>query len=150
MRIIAPAALAPVLIGLASGVHAQSQDFIQDCRAYIDRKGYSSDYIEQKVGKRQRGLPSRWRGNVPVAQVQAGDVVLIALRQPGAQHAAYVEEVRKDADGSVQSLRLSEWNWGRMVDQRCFVTENFGRLAPERWIPLSAVAGVWRPSGGTE
>jgi hypothetical protein len=124
----------------------QTASFIKDCQPWIDKKGYSTDYIEQKTGKKQPGLAGSWRGNVPVQQVQARDVVLIALRRPGAQHAALVEEVRRNADGTVNAIRLSEWNWGRMTHERCLVTENFGRLADERWVEASAVAQVWRPS----
>ena len=129
-----------------TAVHAQSANFLRDCQEWIDKKGYSTDYIEQKIGKRQRGLASAWRGNVAVREVQPGDVVLIALSAPGAQHAALAEEVRKNSDGSVSAVRVSEWNWGRTTNERCLITENFGRLAPERWINLSSIAQVWRPS----
>jgi hypothetical protein len=128
-----------------ASAHAQSTSFLRDCQAWIEKKGYSTDYIEQKVGKRQPGLASAWKGNIAVKDVQPGDVVLVRLNRPGAQHAAFVEEVRKDPDGAVSSLRLSEWNWGRATDERCLVSETFGRLAPPRWIDLAAVAQVWRP-----
>jgi hypothetical protein len=125
---------------------AQSANFIRDCQSWIERRGYSTDYIEAKTGRRQPGLASSWRGNIQPRDVRPGDVVLLRLRAPGAMHAAYVEEVRKSADGALDGIRVSEWNWGRMSDARCLVTENFGRLAPPRWIELSAVAHVWRPS----
>lgn len=127
-------------------VHAQSPTFIKACQNWIDKKGYSTDYIEQKTGKRQPGLASEWRGNVPVEDVQPGDVILIRLSAAGAQHAALVDEVRKKADGTVSEIRLSEWNWGPMTDQRCLITENFGKLSPTRWITRDNVAHVWRPS----
>ncbi len=130
-------------------VHAQSASFIRDCQKWIDQKGYSTDYIEQKLGKRQPGMASSWRGNILVENVQPGDVVLLGFRRPDgseSRHAAFVEEARWSADGAVSRLRLSEWNWGRMTDKRCLVTVTYGRLAPERWIELSAVAQVWRPS----
>jgi hypothetical protein len=129
-----------------AAVHAQSPAFLRDCRNWIDKKGYSTDYIEQKTGKRQPGLASDWRGNLPVPDVAPGDVILIRLRVPGAMHAALVDEVRTNADGTVNSVRVSEWNWGPLTDQRCLVTENFGRLSPIRWIPLDAIAYVWRSS----
>jgi len=130
----------------STAAHAQSANFLKDCQQWIDKKGYSSDYIEQKLGKRQWGLPGSWRGNVAVRDVQAGDVVLIALTAAGAQHAAYVEEVRRNPDGAVNGIRISEWNWGPMTNARCLITENFGKLAPERWIDAGSVAAVWRPS----
>jgi hypothetical protein len=77
------------------------------------KKGYSTDYIEQKIGKRQPGLASEWRGNASVSHVQTGDAILIRLPVPGAQHAALAEEVRRNADGTVTEIRLSEWNWAK-------------------------------------
>lgn len=126
--------------------HAQSESFTRDCQQWIDRKGYSTDYIEQKIGKRQPGLAGAWRGNVSVEDVQTGDVALLRLKQPGAQHAAFVEEIRRGPDGTVRALRLSEWNWGPLTFERCLITKTFGQLAPERWIELTAVAQVWRPN----
>ena len=126
--------------------HAQSAGFIRDCQNWIDKKGYSTDYIEQKTGKRQPGLAGAWRGNIPVQDVQPGDVVLLPLRVPGAMHAALVEEVRRNPGKAVSGIRVSEWNWGQVTDRRCLITENFGRLAPPRWIDPNAVAHVWRPS----
>ena len=130
----------------STAAHAQSANFLKDCQQWIEKKGYSSDYIEQKLGKRQRGLPGSWRGNVAVRDVQAGDVALIALPAAGAQHAAYVEEVRRNAERAVTGIRISEWNWGPTTNTRCLITENFGKPAPERWIESSSVAAVWRPS----
>src|SRR5437870_6482026 len=90
--------------------HAQSPNFIKDCQHWIDKKGYSTDYIEQKTGKRQPGLASEWRGNVSVQDVQPGEVVLIRLRAPEAMHAALVDEIRRNADGTISGIRISEWN----------------------------------------
>ena len=130
----------------SDSVQAQSANFIRDCQKWIDQKGYSTDYIELKTGKRQPGLAGSWRGNIPAQNVQPGDVILLRLRVPGAMHAALVEEVRMTAGGAVSGVRVSEWNWGQMTDQRCLVTENFGRLSPERWIESEAIAQVWRTS----
>jgi len=89
---------------------------------------------------------SEWRGNVSVQDVQPGDVMLIRLRAPGAMHAALVDEIRRNADGTISGIRISEWNWGPMTDQRCLVTEHFGRLSPPRSITLDTIALLWRPS----
>src|ERR1043166_6770161 len=127
----------------ASLVLAQSPSFTRACQKWIDQKGYSTDYIEQKTGKRQPGLASERRGNLPVENVQRGDVGLIKLPRE-AMHAALVEEVRSASD-TPSSVRVSEWNWGRMTDQRCLITENFAKTG-ERWLNLDSVALVWRPS----
>ena len=137
---------AAILLVSPAAARAQSASFLADCKRYIDQKGYSTDYIEEKTGKRQPGLAAAWRGNVAVREVQPGDVVLIRLRVPGAMHAALAEEIARKSDGTVERIRVSEWNWGRTTDARCLVTENFGRLAPERWVDPDAVAYVWRPS----
>jgi hypothetical protein len=135
----------PVFLCL-SLAHAQSPAFTRACQKWIDEKGYSTDYIEQKTGKRQEGLASEWRGNVASQNIQAGDVVLIRPPVRDAMHAAFAEEIRRNAEGTASSIRISEWNWGRMTDQRCLITENFGKLSPSRWISLDAVAQVWRPT----
>jgi hypothetical protein len=142
----AAAVVALILLGGAVLSHAQSPKFLADCRAWVERKGYSTDYIEQKTGKRQPGLAGSWRGNVDLDRAEPGDVVLVRLRAPGAMHAALVEEVRRGTGGAVSAVRVSEWNWGRMTDERCLVTENFARLAPARWVDADAIALVWRPS----
>jgi hypothetical protein len=120
---------------------AQSPAFTRACQKWIDQKGYSTDYIEHKSGKRQPGLASEWKGNVAVESVRPGDVVLIKLPRD-AMHAACVEEVRS-ANGSA-TVRISESNRGRMTDRRCLVTENFGKTR-ERLIPRDSIAYVWRP-----
>ena len=76
-------------------LHAQSPAFIKACQNWIDKKGYSTDYIEQKTGTRQPGLASEWRGNVQVEDLQPGDVILIHLSVAGAMHAALADEVRQ-------------------------------------------------------
>ena len=130
----------------SSSAPAQSPSFSRDCQSWIDRKGYSTEYIEQKTGKRQPGLAGSWRGNVPVKEVQPGDVALQRLHAPGAMHAALVEEVRRDGAGAIAAVRVSEWNWGKVTDARCLITENFGQLSPSRWIALNDIALVWRTS----
>ena len=60
---------------------AQEFNFQRDCARWIEKHGYSTDYIKQKVGKRQPGTAGNWRGNVDVKDVQPGDVVLTWLRK---------------------------------------------------------------------
>jgi hypothetical protein len=147
-RALACAAAVALTISLLwSGTSlAQSASFMADCQKWIAQKGYSTDYIELKTGKRQPGLAGSWRGNVPVESVEPGDVALIRLRVPGAMHASFVEEIRRNAEGKMSAVRVSEWNWGKLTDQRCLVTETFGRLAPVRWVDIDTVAHVWRTS----
>ena len=130
----------------AASAQAQSPQFLRDCQPWIEKKGYSTDYIEQKTGKRQPGLAGSWRGNVALQEVEPGDVVLISLKAPGAMHAALVERIERNADKSVLRVQVSEWNWGRTTEARCLVTENFGRAGAPRLIEASAIAQVWRPS----
>ena len=138
-------ALALLLAGEALAQPTGNQRFQRDCQRWIEQKGYSTDYIEQKLGKRQPGLAGSWRGNVTLAEVAPGDVALIRFSTPGALHAALVERVRRNDAGQPVALQVSEWNWGKIVEPRCLVTENFGRLAPTRWAAVDSVAHVWRP-----
>ena len=121
--------------------------FDKDCARWIEQHGYSADYIKMKTGKRQPGTPNGWRSNVGKQDVQPGDVVITLLREKGqAMRASYVETVTKNPDGSVFGVVVSEWNEGRYIDERCFVTDHFGRLSPQRPIPLDQVVKVWRPT----
>jgi hypothetical protein len=121
-------------------------EFNRDCRQWLNKRGYSVDYILLKTGKRQPGMATKWRSNVAAKEVQFGDVVTSRLRErPAASRASYVEEVRRNADGSPSDVRVSEWNMGRYTDKRCFVTDKFGILT-EKWIPVDALVVVWRPS----
>ncbi len=140
-------ALAALLCVAAAAAAAQEFNFQRDCAPWIEKRGYSTDYIEQKVGKRQPGTADGWRGNVAAKDVQPGDVVLTLIREKGrSMRASYVEDVRRNADGSPGAVFVSEWNMGRYIDERCFVTDHFGMLSPPRPITIDAVVRVWRPS----
>ena len=136
-----------LLATLAPVATAQDFEFQRDCAHWVAQHGYSADYIKLRVGKRQPGPLESWRGNVAASDVQPGDVVLTPIR-PKARglRAAYVEEVRRNADGSASALLVSEWNEGPFVDERCNVTDHFGRLSPQRPVALDTVVRVWRPS----
>lgn len=147
MRVAAGGGLAFVLAGAALAASAPEFNFQRDCAQWVDKHGYSTDYIKQKVGKRQPGMAENWRGNVEPKDVQAGDVVLTHIRHKSrGMRASYVEEVRRNADGGAGAVIVSEWNVGPFVDERCNVTDHFGILAPPRPITLDAVVKVWRPS----
>jgi hypothetical protein len=55
------------------------------------------------------------------------------------------EEVISNPDGTASAVLVSEWNYGRYRDERCFVTVNFGHQSSAR-IPVTDIARVWRPS----
>jgi hypothetical protein len=139
-----------VAAGAVTALPARAQSafvFDRDCARWIDQHGYSADYIKSKTGKRQPGTPNGWRSNVEKQNVQPGDVVITLLREKGqAMRASYVETVTRNPDGSVFGVVVSEWNEGRYIDERCFVTDHFGRLSPERPLPLAEVVKVWRPT----
>ena len=127
--------------------HAEPFDFQRDCAQWIEQKGYSTEYIKLKVGKRQRGSAEAWRGNVEPKDVQPGDIVMSYIREKGrSMRVAYVEEVARDADGTARSVVISEWNVGKYADERCFVTDHFGRLSPPQRVAVEGIARVWRPS----
>jgi hypothetical protein len=126
---------------------AQSAAGTPDCAKWQARKGYSVDYIQLKTGKRQRGMADTWRGNVEPNDVEPGDVVLTPIRDKGRRlHASYVEEVRRNTDGNVAAVIVTEWNLGKYVDEACLATDHFGRDSGKRPVPIDAVVRVWRPS----
>ena len=125
MNVSRAIALLPLYLALAGGANAQS--FAEKCKSWIDKKGYSTDYIETKIGKRQPGLAPQWKGNVEPADVQVGDVVFgYVSGSTTAQRVALVDEVELK-DGKAIAVIYSEWNQGkRYTDSDCFVTDKFG------------------------
>jgi hypothetical protein len=141
----------PIWLAVTAPVHAQGTGAAargeHDCSQWLARKGYSVDYIEQRTGKRPRGMADTWRGNVDRQEVEPGDVVLTPIRDKGRRlHASYVEEVRRNTDGSVTAVMVTEWNLGKYVDEACLATDHFGRDSGKRPVPIELVVRVWRPS----
>jgi hypothetical protein len=128
-------------------VTAHAQTFAIDCKEWIDKKGYSADFIEAKTGKRQPGFPAQWKSNVAPVDVQVGDVVFAYFRDGAtAQRVAMVDEVITGGDGKAAAVVITEWNYGRgYTNQKCFVTDKFGLPSSSR-IPVPSILRVWRPS----
>jgi hypothetical protein len=140
------AALSMLPLSLALCASASAQTFAEKCKSWIDKKGYSSDYIESKAGKRQPGLAPQWKGNVDPADVQVGDVLFTYVpNSTTAQRVALVDEV-ETKDGKAIAVIYSEWNQGtRFTDRDCLVTDKFGLPTSGR-LPVAAILRVWRPS----
>ena len=133
-------------LGLALCANASAQTFAEKCKSWIDKNGYSSDYIESKTGKRQPGLAPQWKSNVDPADVQVGDVLFTQVpNSTTAQRVAMVDEV-ETKDGKAIAVIYSEWNQGdRFTDRDCLVTDKFGLPTSGR-LPVAAILRVWRPS----
>jgi hypothetical protein len=132
---------------LLAAATARAADFQRDCVQWIDKHGYSADYIKLKTGKRQSGTPDGWRGNIAARDVRAGDVVITAIKDKYPHlRVSFVEEVRPNGDGSAGAAVVTEWNEGKYVDEPCFVTDHFGRDSGRRAIPIDSVVRAWRPS----
>ncbi len=140
------AALSMLPLSLALCASASAQTFAEKCKSWIDKKGYSSDYIESKAGKRQPGLAPQWKGNVDPADVQVGDVLFTYVpNSTTAQRVALVDEV-ETKDGKAIAVIYSEWNQGtHFTDRDCLVTDKFGLPTSGR-LPVAAILRVWRPS----
>jgi hypothetical protein len=137
------------LVASLAGSFAQAQPAKgePDCSQWVDKKGYSTDYIKLRTGKRQRGMAEGWRGNIAPKDVQAGDAVITHIPDKGRRmRVSYVEEVRPGADGSASAVVVTEWNEGKYIDEACFVTDHFGRDSGKRSIPIDTVVRAWRPS----
>jgi hypothetical protein len=145
MRLAAAAACC--LLSAPAWGQANRASFDRDCSQWIEKKGFLTDYIKLKTGKRQRGMAETWRGNVEPKHVQPGDVFLTHIKDKGKRmRASYVEEVRRAADRSAGPLLVTEWNEGKYIDEPCFVTDHFGRDSGLRPVPPDTVIRVWRPS----
>jgi len=142
------AVLLLALSATPSWAQTAREPFAVRCKQWIDKKGYSLDYIEQRTGKRQEGQPPTWKGNVKPEAVQVGDVVIAQVAgDVAAQRVAYVEEVSAGTDGLAYAVFVTEWNQGRqMLDRDCLVTNLFGQTGSKLRVPLNTVLRVWRPS----
>jgi len=142
------AVLLLALSATPSWAQTAREPFAVRCKQWIDKKGYSLDYIEQRTGKRQEGQPPTWKGNVKPEAVQVGDVVIAQVAgDVAAQRVAYVEEVSAGSDGLAYAVFVTEWNQGRqMLDRDCLVTNLFGQTGSKLRVPLNTVLRVWRPS----
>jgi hypothetical protein len=136
-----------LLVCAAGGAHAQaSQKFQRECAEWVAKKGYSVDYIEQRVGTRPSGnSASDWVANLDPKDVQPNDVVFMYIQSAGgkAQRAEVVDEVLRHPDGSIRALRTSSMNSGPMVEPVCHVTENFGKVTTHR-VAFDRVIRAWR------
>lgn len=126
--------------------HAQDNTkFMRDCYQWVERKGYSVDYIEQRTGQRPAGnLASNWVSNLEPAEVQPGDVVFMYTGEGRGQRAEVVDEVLRQPDGAIRAFRTSSMNMGRMVEPVCNITEGFGKVT-RRTVDFARVIRAWRP-----
>jgi len=140
------AAAALGVVALVPAVRAQDNTkFMRECRQWIDKKGYSVDYIEQRTGQRPAGnMANNWISNLEPKEVQAGDVVFVYTGEGKGQRAEVVDEVLKNDDGSIRALRTSVMNVGRLIDPGCAITENFGKVV-HRTLAFERVIRAWRP-----
>lgn len=129
-----------VIVGIAVLALASDAAAQDVCTKYYG-KGYCTDYVEQRVGKRQRGDAGKWSCNVAMVDVRVGDVAVFK----GNNHVAVVEQV----DWTTRRVRVSEWNFGR-VDRSdpekvsCTITDKFG-VRTERTIKIASASCYWRP-----
>lgn len=114
------------------------------CAPYYGR-GYCTDYVNGRTGRRQRGDADTWPSNMPADQAQAGDVAIFRR----IKHVAYVEAVlERDASGRSRRVRISEMNYGPRnpnTPRECYVTMNFN-VRTEREITVTE-AEFMRPGG---
>ena len=116
------------------------------CDAYYG-KGYCTDYIGQRIGKRPRGDPRTWPLNRDVSQIRDGVAVVFAgLTSSG--HVAYVESVIRDNKGNPVALKVSEMNYAKGTKAgtppSCLVTPNFGNITQRTFsLAGSGASGFW-------
>ena len=139
------------LAALAAVVHAHAADhskWQRDCAEWIQKKGYSVDYIEERTGQRPGGTMARdWMPNLESKDARANDVVFLRVDSADGQgqRVEVVDEVVLNAgDGSVRAIKTSSMNIGKMVEPKCHITENFGKVR-KRTVTIDRVIGAWRP-----
>jgi hypothetical protein len=144
-----PTAVTSALLALAClpALAADTAKWTRDCAEWIDRKGYSVDYIEQRTGQRPAGTMARdWRPNLEPKDAAPDDVVFLRVDSADGQgqRVEVVDEVVKAADGSIRAFKTSSMNIGKLVEPKCHVTENFGKVR-KRTVAFDRVLGAWRP-----
>lgn len=145
-RAAAGLGIAIVTAGAAPDATAQgSARFMRECGQWVEKKGYSVDYLEQRTGVRPSGnMAGDMRSNLDIKDVQPGDVVFLATNDTGGQRAEVVDEVIRGADGTIEALKTSSMNIGKMVEPACNITENFGKVVQRR-VAFDRVQRAWRP-----
>jgi hypothetical protein len=139
-------AVATIMVGWVPDATAQgSARFMRECGQWVEKKGYSVDYLEQRTGVRPSGnMAGDMRSNLDTKDVQPGDVVFLATNDAGGQRAEVVDEVIRGADGNIEALKTSSMNIGKMVEPGCNITENFGKVVQRR-VAFDRVQRAWRP-----
>ena len=123
------------------------QQVADPCAPYYG-KGYCTDYIAQRMGRRPSGDPRTWPLNRDLSQIREGVAVIFA-GVTSAGHVAYVERVIRDAKRVPVSLEVSEMNYARGTrvgtPPSCLVTNNFG-VVSRRTFPIagSGASGFWQ------
>ena len=134
---------------LAAAAHAQAADhskWQRECAEWIQKKGYSVDYIEERTGQRPSGTMARdWMPNLEAKDARANDVVFLRVDSADGQgqRVEVIDEVVSAADGSVRAFKTSSMNIGKMVEPKCHITENFGKVR-KRTVAIDRVIGAWR------
>jgi hypothetical protein len=125
---------------------ADGNKFMRDCGEWVDKKGYSVDYVEQRTGVRPNANMARdWVPNLEPKDVARDDVVFLRVGSADgrAQRVEVVDEVLRNADGTIRAVKTSSMNIGKMVEPKCHVTENFGKVR-RRTVDFEQVTGAWR------
>jgi len=138
------AALAACAVGGAAA--AEGSKWMRDCSEWIEKKGYSVDYVEQRTGVRPNGNMARdWVYNLAPKDAGPNDVVFLRVESTDnkAQRVEVVDEVIRAADGSITAFKTSSMNIGKMVEPACRITENFGKVR-RRTVAFDQVIGAWR------
>lgn len=117
---------------------------LQNCTAYLNKGGYCTDWVFQRIGKRQSGNANQWSGNLKIDEGDKGDVGVQLIGKFG--HVFVIEgRSYKPYTSVLNGYVISEFNFGaKWINQSCGVTNLFG-VRTQRIIPLNQVARIWRP-----
>jgi hypothetical protein len=130
----------------SSASAAEGAKWMRDCSEWIEKKGYSVDYVEQRTGVRPSANMARdWTYNLAPKDAGPNDVVFLRVESSDnkAQRVEVVDEVIRAADGSISGFKTSSMNIGKMVEPTCRITENFGKVK-RRTVAFDQVIGAWR------
>jgi hypothetical protein len=122
------------------------------CQPYYG-KGYCTDHIQNKIGRRPHvgSGPSSWPSTRDFNAIRPGIAVIFGNVAPPFGHVSFLENIEYDQQGRPAWLNISEMNYARGYKEapharECAVTNGFGEINYRRVsINDRNITGFWIP-----
>jgi hypothetical protein len=119
--------------------------------------GYCTNYVRERTkaplpSSGTSGGPLAWwnnpgtlkKGSVPAV----GAIVILRPALAPSGHTGVIDSVAADGQTFTMSDTMSEWNYGKMLDSKCEVTDKFHQLTTHTWsVRSTELVGFIYPPG---